>query len=356
MATAATASSRRLVFRAPRVVEVEDVPMPQPGPGQALVRCEWGLISTGTEMTAYTGDFPQPVSAWAAYVRYPFRPGYSLVGTVEATGPGCALEPGQRIVSEATHASHFLVDAPAGAPAAGAAGRHPTANGIVCPDGVDPADATFHTLGRIVVNGLRLSRVQFGECAAVVGCGLLGQLAIRILRLAGALPVVAVDLAPARLDQARHSGADELLQPGSGDSARQLEDRNGGRLADVVIDVTGAPASFPLATRLARDLGRVVVLGSPRGPVTVDLHDDVHTRGLQVIGAHASTTPRAETPHTPWTMRRNTEYCLTLIRAGRLQVRDLVSHRFPLSRAAEAYAMLDQDRTQAMGVLLELGA
>lgn len=349
-------AARQLVFHGPRHVEVQAVPMPQPGPGQALVRGEWSLISTGTEMTAYTGDFPQPVSAWAAYVRYPFRPGYGAVGTVEAVGPGCALEPGQRIVSEAAHASHFLVDAPAAPGPVGASGRHPTANGLVAPPGVDPADATFHTLGRIVVNGLRLSRVQFGECAAVVGCGLLGQLAIRILCLAGALPVVAVDLAPARLEHARRSGADELLQPGSGDAARQLAERNGGRLADVVLDVTGAPGSFPLATRLARDLGRVVVLGSPRGPVTVDLHDDVHTRGLQVIGAHASTTPRAETPHTPWTMRRNTEYCLTLLRNGRLRVHDLVSHRFALSGAAEAYALLDRDRAETMGVLLELGA
>jgi threonine dehydrogenase-like Zn-dependent dehydrogenase len=275
------------------------------------------------------------------------------VGTVETVGPDCALSPGQRIVAEAAHASHFLVTA---AGAAGPAGRHPAATGLACPEGVEPSDATFHTLGRIVVNGLRLSRVQFGECAAVVGCGLLGQLAIRLLRLAGALPVVAVDLAAPRLEQARRSGADEVLAAGAGDVARELAERNGGRLADVVIDVTGAPGSFPLATRLARDLGRVVVLGSPRGPVTVDLHDDVHTRGLQVIGAHASTTPRAETPHTPWTMRRNTEYFLTLIRMGRLRVSDLVSHRFPLSRAAEAYGMLDRDRTEAMGVLLDLGA
>lgn len=345
----AEVTTRRLVFTAPRQAELEPAHLPDPGPGQALVRGEWSLISTGTEMTAYTGDFPRENSAWAAYVRYPFTPGYSSVGVVQAVGDGCALRPEQRILSSAGHAGHFLVSAPASA-------AGPAPDGMLVPAGIPPEEATFHTLARIVLNGLRLSRVEFGESAAVVGCGLLGQLAMRFLHLAGAFPVVAVDLSRARLAQAQASGADVRLCPTDGDPVTALKEANAGRLADVVIDVTGAPASFPLATRLARDLGRVVVLGSPRGPVTIDLHDEVHTRGLQVIGAHARTTPRLESPHTPWTMRRNVEYFLALLQAGRLQVADLISHRLPLSQAAAAFAMLDKDRTQAMGVLLQLDA
>ena len=341
--------ARRLVFTGPRQATVEEIPLPAPGPGQALVHGEWSLISTGTEMTAYTGDFPREQSAWAAYVRYPFPPGYSSVGVVDAVGEACALTPGQRIVASAGHASHFLVHAPA-------TGTGPAPDGMPVPAGLGPDEATFHTLARIVLNGLRLSHVEFGESAAVVGCGLLGQLAMRFLRQAGAFPIVAVDLSRDRLAGARESGADALVCPADGDPVQALKTANAGRLADLVIDVTGAPGSFPLATRLARDLGRVVVLGSPRGPVTVDLHDDVHTRGLQVIGAHARTTPRVESPHTPWTMRRNVEYFFALMTAGRLRVADLISHRYPLSRAPEAFAMLDRDRTQAMGVLLQLDA
>jgi threonine dehydrogenase-like Zn-dependent dehydrogenase len=175
-----------------------------------------------------------------------------------------------------------------------------------------------------------------------------------LLRLAGAFPVVACDLSAERLAVAERSGADACLRPGEGDPVAALRACNRGRRADVVIDVTGAPGSFPLATQLARTLGRVVLLGSPRGPVTVDLHDDVHTRGLQIIGSHASTTPHQETPHTPWSLRRNIEYFFGLLEAGRLEVVDLVSHRFGLSEAARAYAMLQADRTQAMGVLLQL--
>ena len=185
----------------------------------------------------------------------------------------------------------------------------------------------------------------------------MGLEAVRhLLRLAGAFPLAAVDLARERLASASASGADLALSPGDGDVAAALRQGNAGRLADLVIDVTGAPPSFPIATRLARDLGRVVVLGSPRGPVTIDLHDDVHTRGLHVIGAHASTTPRVATPQSPWSMDRNVELFFALLRAGRLAVADLVTHRFPLTGAGEAYALLDHERTRTMAVLLQLDA
>ncbi len=352
----AESSARRLVFTGPREVRVETVRLAAPGPGQALIRGEWALISTGTEMTAYTGDFPRGDSAWARYVRYPFAPGYSAVGIVEAVGPDCALAPGQRIVSGAAHASRFLVDAPATGIGPTLAGRHPTADALAAPEGVGAEVASFHALARIVLNGMRLARVEFGESVAVVGCGLLGQLGIRFLRLAGALPVVACDLSRQRLVRARAGGADVCLCPADGDPVVALRAQNAGRRADVAIDVTGAPGSFPLACQLVRSLGRVVVLGSPRGPVTVDLHDDVHTRGLQVIGAHASTTPLQETAHTPWSLRRNVEYFFALLGSERLNIADLITHRYPLSEADGAYRMLDRDRLQAMGVLLQLDA
>ncbi len=186
----------------------------------------------------------------------------------------------------------------------------------------------------------------------------MGLEAVRhLLRLAGAFPLAAVDLARERLASASASGADLALCPGDGDAAAALRQGNAGRLADLVIDVTGAPASFPLATRLARDLGRVVVLGSPRGPVTIDLHDHVHTRGLHVIGAHASTTPpRRAPPESPWSMDRDVEVFFALLRAGRLAVADLVTRRLPLTGAGEAHALLDHERTRTMAVLLQLDA
>jgi 2-desacetyl-2-hydroxyethyl bacteriochlorophyllide A dehydrogenase len=350
-----TVTARRVVFVAPRRVEIEEVRLAAPGRGQARVRGEWSLISAGTEMTAYRGEFPPGDSAWARYVRYPFRPGYSVVGRVEAVGEGCALNTGERIVVEGAHSSHLLVDAPSDDGGVGASSTHTPSRPLALPAAVRPEDGVFHALARVAMQGVRLAGVELGASVAVIGCGLVGQLALRLCRVAGALRVVAVDRSPARLARAQAAGADVALAADAADLAERLAAANDGRLADVVIDATGDPAAFVAATRLTRDLGRVVLLGSPRGPVTVDLHDDVHTRGLVVVGAHASTTPRQETALTPWSMERNVRLFFAFLAQGRLAVHDLVSHRFPLTAAADAYALLERDPEAALGVLLDLG-
>jgi threonine dehydrogenase-like Zn-dependent dehydrogenase len=124
-------------------------------------------------------------------------------------------------------------------------------------------------------------------------------------------------------------------------------------MADVVFEVTGSPAVIPGSLRLARRLGRVVLLGSSRGPVAVDFHDEAHTLGLEIIGAHNSTHPPAETPHTPWSLSRHAELFHDLLAAGRVTVADLITHRYPGERAPDAFRMLLADRSQALGVLLQ---
>ena len=104
---------------------------------------------------------------------------------------------------------------------------------------------------------------------------------------------------------------------------------------------------------VVRRMGRVILLGSPRHPVTVNFHNEIHTLGLQVIGAHTSTQPAFETAHTPWTRRRNSELFFDLATAGRLVLDDMITHRYAWREAPRAYAMLAEDRTRALGVVLE---
>src|SRR5262249_51738819 len=126
-----------------------------------------------------------------------------------------------------------------------------------------------------------------------------------------------------------------------------------GRGADVVIEVTGNPQAIPGALRLARRLGRVVLLGSPRGTTLVDLHDEAHCAGLEIIGAHNSTHPPAETPNPPWSIHRHVELFLEWTAAAKLSVEPLITHRYPWRDAPAAYQMLLEDRSQALGVVLE---
>jgi 2-desacetyl-2-hydroxyethyl bacteriochlorophyllide A dehydrogenase len=328
----------RTVFTAPMQVVLERQELPAPGPGQVLLRTERTLISTGTELTALTGDFP-PNSRWADYIRYPFDAGYSSAGTILEIGEG--VEPwrrGDRVASAARHATHALM---------------PAARLWPVPDAVDSEAASFATLAEIVMGGLRRSRLTFGESAAIVGAGLLGQLAVHFCRAAGAWPVIAIDAAGQRLPTARAMGATHCLNVAADAARPEIERLTRGRMADVVFEVTGSPLAIPGTVRLARPLGRVVLLGSPRGPTTIDLHDEAHTLGLEIIGAHNSTHPQVETPHNPWTIARHVELYFDWQAAGRIDVRPLITHRFPWRRTPEAYHMLLEDRTRALGVVLD---
>jgi len=341
----------RVVFPAPREVVLEDYETGEPGPGQVLLSTEKTLISTGTELTGFSGDFPAG-SNWAAYIRYPWHPGYSHVGTVLKVGEGVGhLRPGQTVVGMAGHASAVVVPA------------NPVF-ALPLPTGISAEEGTFAHLAATVLNGVRRARIELGECVVIVGAGLLGQMAAQLARLSGAFPVVVVDPAEGRLAVAGHLGAHQTLCM-SVDAARAeiarlsrnrgIEParvpREGG--ADCVFEVTGSAAVVAGAVALARREGRVILLGSSRGASTIDFHDDTHGRGITLIGAHAGTTPRAETPQTPWTRHRNEELILELIQAGLFHVRDLITHRYPALQAAEAYGMLLEDRTRALGVILD---
>jgi 2-desacetyl-2-hydroxyethyl bacteriochlorophyllide A dehydrogenase len=303
-----------------------------------LLRTEKTLISTGTELTALTGDFP-PGSRWAGYIQYPVGVGYSSVATVAGVGEGVeSVKAGDRVASWAPHATHALYSAD---------------RLWSVPDGVDSEAASFATLTEIVMNGLRRGRVAFGESVVVVGAGLLGQLAVHLCRVAGAWPVIAVDPAAWRLEIARTMGAHGVVALPSGDAGGEVERLTQGRMADVVFEITGSPQAIPGAFKLARQLGRVVLLGSPRGPVSIDFHEEAHSLGLEIIGAHNTTHPAQATLHTPWDIARHVQLFLEWQAAGVIDVRPLISHRYSWRDAPEAYRMLLEDRSQALGVILD---
>lgn len=203
------------------------------------------------------------------------------------------------------------------------------------------------------MGGVRLSRLMFGESVVIIGAGLVGQLATHFCRLAGAWPLIVIDPAEQRLATAFRMGATHVL-PLTGYAARsEVERLTKGRKADIVFEVTGNPVAMPDAVKLVRRRGRVVLLGSPRGPVTIDLHDEVHNFGLEIIGAHNSAHPPAETPNTPWSVAHHVELFFDLQAAGIIDIAPLITHRYPWRQTPEAYQMLLQDRSQALGVVLD---
>jgi threonine dehydrogenase-like Zn-dependent dehydrogenase len=130
------------------------------------------------------------------------------------------------------------------------------------PDGVPLESAAITTIAAIAMHGIRLAETRVGSRTAVIGCGLVGQIALRLLRAAGA-ETFALDIDPERISQARAGGADHAIQIDAV-TAEQVLAQTGGDGVDEVIVAAAAPSNEPLllAANIARDRGAVVLVGA----------------------------------------------------------------------------------------------
>ncbi|RLF02700.1 MAG: hypothetical protein DRK00_09695, partial [Thermoprotei archaeon] len=303
----------RVVFKSPGEVCLEEYEVRGPGEGEVLVETLYTVISPGTE-TAFLLGLPNTPR------RYPMYPGYSNVGIVVS---GQGFSKGELVASPSPHASHVLVR---------------PEDVVKVPDGVRPDHATFFNLISIALQGVRRAQLEIGESVVVLGLGVVGQLALQLSMLSGAMPVIGVDLYDYRCRVARELGADYAVNPLREDVVKVVKSATGGRGADVVIEATGNPEAIPLALRLAAEYGRVIILGSPRGATReVDFYTYVHRKGLMVIGAHNSLRPRVDSCKGWRTAREDWELALKLLSRGRINVGKLISARLSYREAARAY-------------------
>jgi len=327
-----------VVFTGPRQVEVLRQPVPEVGPDQVLVHASRSLISTGTEGIIY-GRLFAPDTHWDRWVKYPFRPGYSLVGQVVAVGPEVQGWRGlERVALRSPHGQYTVAS--------------PSALTRI-PDGVTDEDATWFGLSHIVQNGIRRAEHVLGDTVVVVGLGLLGQLVVQHVRLLGARRVIAIDTAPVRLRMARQHGATHCIEASAAEARASVMEITGGRGADVVYEVTGNAAVLPAALGLVRTLGKLLLLGDTGTPSEQRLTPDVVTRGLRIIGAHDVNPPAVGTDHTPWGRVEMAELFFEYVARGELKLADLITHRYKPTDAPAAYQMLADRRSEAMGVLFD---
>jgi 2-desacetyl-2-hydroxyethyl bacteriochlorophyllide A dehydrogenase len=330
----------RLVAYAPRSMELESVELPDvPPPGMLLVDAKATAISAGTEVANFRGITTYRSADSPDWRADPYYPGYSVAGVVRAVGDGVSgFAPGDRVCGMGPHASAVLVEA----------GR------LVCiPDDVSFDYAAMTTLVCIVMNAVRLARIELGERVAVVGAGLIGQLALQLSRISGARPTLSVDPIEARRDLARTCGATAAVDPMADNADAQMERATGGRDFDVVFEATGSPAAFNPALKLVAFGGRMILLGSTRGLVEqLDPYSDIHLKGATLIGAHMRTHPPVATPGNRWTFEANRELALRLIADGSLQLEPLISHRESGDEGPRLFERLAERRESFFGVLL----
>jgi len=327
-------------FEAPRNVDLKDGEMPRPAPGELLIESSATLISTGTELTALAAEEP-PGTVWASLRRFPGTPGYCNAGrVVDAGSAEDRTWIGTRVASTARHTRYACI---------------PTASARPVPHAdVSDEEVAFCTLAEICMNGVRRGGVSWGESAVVFGVGLLGQLAVRFCRLAGARPVFAVDVAEKRLALLPEDPGIVPVKADRDDLAAIVAAHTGSRMADVAFEVTGNSDLITSEITILRHQGRFVILSSPRGKGTLfNFHDLCNRPSYTIIGAHNLSHPEVATLAQPWTGRRHAELFFDLLADGAIDVGPLISHRYPYREAAQAYSMLLEDRSKAMGVILD---
>jgi 2-desacetyl-2-hydroxyethyl bacteriochlorophyllide A dehydrogenase len=317
---------------------VDEEALTSPGPAEIVVRTARTLISTGTEGIVLGRKFSAGTH-YDTWVKYPFRPGYSHVGIVESVGDGVGeFRAGDRVATRGGHSSQVLVKA---------------VHVVKIPDAVSDDDATWTALGKIAQIGVRAAEHRMGDAVAIIGLGLVGQLALQYVRLMGASEVIAIDPAEMRLTMAKSHGATQALALRADQAVAEVKRLTNDRGVRVVYDVTGHHAVFPEALRMAADHGRVVLLGDSGTPELQHLTSDVIRRGLTIVGAHDRHAPADPTPGVEWDARRVMELLLTYIARGQIRVSDLVTHRYKPDQAREAYTMLEKERDRAMGVIFD---
>ena len=355
-------------------VEVVDVAAPPLRPGGVIVRLVASLISTGTERgkvrlgrMGFLGKARERPEALrqvlhslrrdgvrATYRRVMHRLdrltplGYSAAGVVEEVGPGVTtLKVGDRVaVGGAGYANHAeLVWVPQNLVAR-------------IPRNVTFEAAAFATVGSIALHGFRLARTAIGETIAVIGLGLVGQLAVRVAKAAGCR-VVGCDLLPGRTELARAAGA-AASDPGQ--CAAIVRQVTQGLGADAVLLTAGSASDGPirLAAEVARERAHIVAVGALRLDVP---REAFYRKELTLVVSRSYGPGRYDhryeehgidypAAYVRWTEGRNLEAMLGMLGDGALDVVPLVTRRYSIEQAPEAYETLLREETDVLGVVL----
>jgi len=342
--------SKYIVFPDKHQVDVWEEEIAPPAPDEILCAADKSLISTGTELHCLNGIF-DPGTNWHGWVRYPFRPGYSMVGSVIAAGADVTgIQVGDRIASYGLHQQFYKIKL------AGAKQRFDIPEGIgiyVLPHAITSEEGTWRSLAVTTQNALRRAQFTFGEVAVVVGLGILGQLVTQYLAAAGARLIIAVDPFTARLELASRNGATHTLPMLAQDAEEAVREITGGWMADVVFDVTGTPTSLAPCTQLVRRMGRLVLLGDTPTPSLQHLGPSVLFKSIAILGLHGYAVPDRTTEFTPWTVESMSRLFFDYLERKKMDVSALITHRVSPHQAPETYLSLLRDRSSAAGVLID---
>ena len=323
--------AKQIVFPRPNCAELIVKELKDLAPDQVMVKTEVSTVSPGTERANIIGD-PNVAGRNAPDTTFPRSSGYNSAGVVVAVGESVtSVAVGDRVVVYwGKHQSYNVV---------------PEEQVVKMPDEVSFEEGALSFIATFPLAAIRKTRLEMGESAMVMGLGLLGQLAIRLLRAAGAYPVIGVDPVSSRREEALQGGADYVFDPfeeGFADRVKAVT----GKGANVCIEVTGVGAGLDGALDCMAKFGRVALLGCTRDKsFEIDYYRKVHCPGITMIGAHTNARPKVESYPGWFTHRDDITAVLKLQVGGRLNFKPMLTAKYAPDECAKVYDRIINDRS-----------
>jgi L-iditol 2-dehydrogenase len=337
---------KQVELHAPEDIRLIESPRPRPGPDELLLKVA-SVGICGSDLHAYHGKHP--------FIRLPVVPGHEFAGTVVEVGADVGhFAPGQRVTVEpslvcghcynCTHGRYNICEhlQVIGCQTPGAMGEYltvPASKALLLPDNVTWDQAALVEPLAVGVHAVRVAGFAPGANLLILGAGAIGLMTLQAAKAMGAGRVMITDLLPGRLELARSLGADVAVNPRTMHLGEALGEAFGPARADAIVECVGVAATVRDAIHVARKGTRIVLAGVFEEEVPVKL-GWVQDRELELVGTlmyAADDFPTA----------------IRLLSEGKVQAEPLITHRFPLSRAAEAFAVAD-GRQDALKVLVEV--
>lgn len=325
----------------PADLRIDRVPLPgKPGRGQALLRVAVTTIC-GSDLHSFLDG-----RIGGTTVRQPLILGHEFSGVVEEVGPeaidgfGQPLQPGRRVAVDPAQPCGRCDMCERGHPnlcrKIRFCGVYPD-NGSLCQWILMPARCCF-PVGReidneaaalleplaVAIHAVDLAKIRAGFSVAVIGAGPIGLLILQVARFAGANPVYVIEKLPWRLDLARKWGG-VTIDPAENDPVQRVLDETDGKGVDVAIEAAWGGEAIDQAAQMASPGARVVLVGIPRDDKLQLTHSVARRKGLTLL------------------LSRRMKHCypraISLVESGLLNIGRLVTHRFSLERAADAFRL-----------------
>lgn len=342
---------RAMLVYGPRDLRADEMPKPEPGPGEVLVRVKTvGICGSDVHNYIY-GEIGGSV------IEQPLAVGHEPAGIIEALGPGVTgLEVGMRVAVDPSISCGHCEFCEEGDPHVCLQNRffgvypnhgafreylvHPANLVFPLPGGMSFDEGALLEPMGIALYVAGLADIRLGDRVAVLGSGSIGLLSMQMVRLAGAGEIIATDVVPERLEAARRWGADLTFNAASEDVVAKIMDHTRGRGVDVVIEAAGAPDTPEQAMEIAKPAGTVVLVGIPA-------EDHLSFR---------PSVPRRKGLTVKFDRRMKHTYprCIQLVEAGKVDLKPLATHHFPLERLEEAFELVIGRKDGVLKAMIEI--